>query len=246
MALPLALLRRCGKTVLLNMGLAGLGRDGVPKRALIEKRPWLVASLVAGVSYWLAAKGQVPGLWLIIWKGAGVALLAAYAWAHHPSRNARLLTLVMALGAMGDMLLELFFTAGAVAFFTGHMAAIALYFGHRRAHPASSQKAAAVTTLIGVPLIGWQLTSAPEVALYALGLAGMAAAAWLSNFPRYRVGIGAMMFVASDLLIFARMGPLAGSALPGLLIWPLYYFGQFLICTGVIATLRKRGEFDAG
>ena len=54
-----------------------------------------------------------------------------------------------------------------------------------------------------------------------------------------------MMFVASDLLIFARMGPLAGSAVPGLLIWPLYYFGQFLICTGVIATLRVRGDFAA-
>ena len=218
----------------------------MPKRALIDKRPWLVASLVAGVSYWLASKGQVPGLWLILWKGAGVALLAAYAWAHHQSRNAHLLALVMALGAMGDMLLEVFFTAGAAAFLLAHLAAIALYLRHRREHPTGSQKAAAVATLIGVPLISWQLTSAADVTLYALSLAGMAAAAWLSSFPRYRVGTGAMMFVASDLLIFARMGPLAASAMPNLLIWPLYYFGQFLICTGVIATLRARGEFRAG
>jgi uncharacterized membrane protein YhhN len=215
----------------------------VPKRALIEKRPWLVASLVAGVSYWLAAKGHVPGLWLIVWKGAGVALLAAYAWAHHPSRNAHLIALVMALGAVGDMLLELVFTAGAVAFCLGHLAAIALYLRHRREHPAGSQKAAAVATLIGVPLISWQLTHAPEVAFYALSLAGMASSAWLSNFPRYRVGLGAMMFVASDLLIFARMGALAGNPVPDLLIWPLYYFGQFLICTGVVVTLRAQGEF---
>ena len=215
----------------------------MPKRALIEKRPWLVASLVAGVSYWLAAKGHVPGLWLIVWKGAGVALLAAYAWLHHPSRNAHLIALVMALGAVGDMLLELYFTAGAAAFFLGHLAAIALYLRHRREHPTASQKAAAVATLIGVPLISWQLTHAPEVAFYALSLAGMAASAWLSNFPRYRVGLGAMMFVASDLQIFARMGPLAGSSVADLLIWPLYYFGQFLICTGVVTTLRARGEF---
>lgn len=215
----------------------------MPKHALIEKRPWLVASLVAGVSYWLAAKGQVPGLWLIVWKGAGVALLAAYGWAHHPSRNAHLIALIMAFGAVGDLLLELVFTAGAVAFFLGHLAAIALYLRHRRERPTASQKAAAVATLIGVPLISWQLTHAPEVAFYALGLAGMAASAWLSSFPRYRVGLGAMMFVASDLLIFARMGPLAGSPVPDLLIWPLYYFGQFLICTGVIVTLRARGEF---
>lgn len=215
----------------------------MPKRALIEKRPWLAASLVAGVSYWLAAKGQVPGLWLMVWKGAGVAFLAAYAWAHHQSRNAHLLALVMALGAVGDMLLEVLFTAGAVSFFLGHLAAIALYLRYRREHLAGSQKAAAVATLVGVPLISWQLTHAPEVAVYAVSLAGMAAVAWSSSFPRYRVGVGAMMFVVSDLLIFARMGPLSGSAVPDLLIWPLYYFGQFLICAGVITTLRARGEF---
>ena len=68
----------------------------------------------------------------------------------------------------------------------------------------------------------------------------MAASAWTSSFPRYRVGLGAVMFVASDLLIFAHMGTLASSPLPGLLIWPLYYFGQFLICVGVIGELRTR------
>jgi uncharacterized membrane protein YhhN len=78
------------------------------------------------------------------------------------------------------------------------------------------------------------------VAGYALGLGAMAAAAWTSSFPRYRVGIGAVLFVASDLLIFARLGPMADSPIPDLLIWPLYYFGQFLICTGVIGELRKR------
>lgn len=215
----------------------------MPKRALIEKRPWLVASLLAGVTYWLAAKGHVPGLWLIFWKGAGVTLLAAYAWAHHPSRNAHLIALVMALGAVGDMVLEVNFTGGAIAFLLGHVAAISLYVKFRRTQSSGSQKVAAVTTLIAVPLISYQLTGRPEVVLYALSLGGMAAAAWLSSFPRYRVGIGAMMFVASDLLIFARMGPLEGNAIPGLLIWPLYYFGQFLICTGVITALRAQGEF---
>ena len=49
-----------------------------------------------------------------------------------------------------------------------------------------------------------------------------------------------VLFVASDLLIFAQMGVLAQSPLPGLLIWPLYYFGQFLICIGVVGELRRR------
>ncbi|MFN3457282.1 MAG: lysoplasmalogenase family protein [Novosphingobium sp.] len=215
------------------------------QRALIEKRPWLVASLVAGTSYWLASKGHVPGLWLILWKGAGVALLAAYAWAHHPSRNAHLLALVMALGAIGDMVLEVNFTGGAAAFFAGHIAAIALYLHHRRANLAGWDKVVAVTAVVGVPALSGALSGSADVAGYALLLGGMATAAFCSDFPRNRVALGAAMFVVSDLLIFARMGPLAQSNFPGLLIWPLYYFGQFLICTGVIATLRSRGEFSS-
>ena len=68
----------------------------------------------------------------------------------------------------------------------------------------------------------------------------MAAAAWSSAFPRYRVGLGAVLFVVSDLLIFARMGPLSASPLPDMLIWPLYYLGQFLICTGAVGYLRGK------
>ena len=56
----------------------------MPKRALMEKRPWLVASLLFGISCWFVEQGVVlskfPGLFEIAWKGAGVALLAAYAW----------------------------------------------------------------------------------------------------------------------------------------------------------------------
>ena len=76
--------------------------------------------------------------------------------------------------------------------------------------------------------------------IYGLALGGMAASAWASSFPRYRVGTGAALFVASDLLLFAAMGPLAQSDIPRLLVWPLYYLGQFLICVGVLRTLRKR------
>jgi hypothetical protein len=48
--------------------------------------------------------------------------------------------------------------------------------------------------------------------------------------------------VASDLLIFARMGPLAGSMVPRLLVMPLYYVGQLLICTGVVRTAAQSGK----
>ncbi|MBN8502183.1 MAG: lysoplasmalogenase, partial [Sphingomonadales bacterium] len=126
----------------------------------------------------------------------------------------------------------------------GHLIAVHLYWRHRRDRLTGSQRVAALAMLILVPLISFFLpadrAAAPGIAFYALGLAAMAASAWTSTFPRYRVGIGAVMFVLSDLLIFSRMGPLAQSPLPDLLIWPLYYFGQFLICTGVVGELSRR------
>ncbi len=221
----------------------------MPKRALAEQRPWLLASLVAGISFWLVKDGALGGLYKMAWKGAGVGFLALYALVRHPGRDARQIALVMALGALGDVLIEWRLEAGALAFLVGHLVAIHLYLRHRRAYLPASQKAAALAMLVLIPLVSFLLpadrSAAPGVALYALALAGMTAAAWTSSFPRYRVGVGAVLFAVSDLLIFARLGPLAGSALPGLLIWPLYYFGQVLICTGVIGTLRsaKTGGF---
>ena len=56
----------------------------MPKRALIERRPWLVASLVSGISYFFVKDGALAGLFKVAWKGAGVALLAVYALIRAP------------------------------------------------------------------------------------------------------------------------------------------------------------------
>lgn len=220
----------------------------MPKRALIEKRPWLLASLIAGISFYFVQSGDVPGLYLMAWKGAGVALLSVYALTRHKGADSRQIAAVMAFGAVGDVLIELDLIWGAIAFLIGHLIAIQLYWQHRRARLSVSQKLTALTMLVLIPVIAFSLPSdrsaAPGIALYSAGLAAMAAAAWASSFSRYRVGIGAMMFAVSDLLIFTRLGPLEKSALPGLLIWPLYYFGQFLICTGVVGELNRRFNPD--
>ena len=216
----------------------------MPKRALSGRRPWLLASLVAGISFYFVKDSALGGLFLMAWKGAGVASLAIYALIRAPSVDGRLLAAIMAFGAAGDMAIEISLAAGAGCFFIGHMIAIALYARHRRDIVTPSQKSTAIALLLGTPLIAFLMptdrSAAPSMALYALALGGMAAAAWSSAFPRYRVGLGAVLFVASDLLIFARMGPLGASPLPGFLIWPLYYLGQFLICTGVVSALRRK------
>ena len=84
--------------------------------------------------------------------------------------------------------------------------------------------------------------AAPGIALYATGLAAMAAMAWLSDFPRSLVSFGALLFAVSDLLIFARLGPLAGSIVPDLLVWPLYFGGQAMIAWGVARSLATNAR----
>ena len=71
----------------------------------------------------------------------------------------------------------------------------------------------------------------------------MAACALISRFPVALTGLGALMFVLSDLFIFARAGPLAQAAWIGLAIWTLYYVGQLMICLGVVRTLERDRRF---
>lgn len=220
----------------------------MPHRALIEQRPWLLASLVAGIGYYFIAQTALPDLYEWAIKGAGTAFLAVYALGGHPGRDARQIAMVMAFGALGDVLIELDLVWGALAFLVGHLIAIHLYLRRHRAVLSRSQKLAGWAFFVLIPLIAFLLpadrSAAPGVALYAAALGAMTAAAWSSTFSRYRVGIGAVLFAISDLLIFARMGSLSASPLPGLLIWPLYYFGQFLICIGVVGELRSRAALS--
>ena len=221
----------------------------MPKRALIEQRPWLLASMAAAIGFFLLAESAIGGLWLIALKGAAVGMLAVYAGLRQGSGDARLLMLVMALAAIGDMAMELDQRAGGLAFFFSHVGAMALYLRHRRADMTPSQRLFAAALLLLTPVISWLLVAgmegAMQVAIYALALGGMAGLAWTSSFPRYRVGIGAVLFVISDLLIFARLGAKLPENVSSWLIWPTYYAGQFLIATGVIQTLRHelREEF---
>lgn len=216
----------------------------MPKRALAERRPWWLVSLFFGLGFIAVNGSAMPGLYQIAWKGAAVGLLAVYAALRHGSRDAKFLAVILALGAIGDMAIEIDRNAGAAAFLIGHLVAIWLYAQHRRPEITPSQKALGLALALVVPVIAWLLpedrTMAPGVAVYAAALGAMAGMAWTSNFPRYRVGTGALLFVASDLLLLARLGPLAGNEVAHWLIWPTYYFGQFLICVGVLGSLRER------
>lgn len=200
----------------------------------------LAFALVTGLGYLFVL--DLEGDWLLLlWKGLPVWLLSVYAALNAQSRDGWLLALVMALGSLGDVLIESDLIRGALAFAAGHLVAIYLYAQHRREELSSSQKAFGFVLVPLTPLIAWLLTHDAGVAFYSLILGGMAAMAWTSAFPRYRVGLGAVLFVASDLLIFANMGPLAGQAWVSPAIWLLYFVGQAMIAMGVVGALAARG-----
>src|SRR3546814_15120557 len=85
-------------------------------------RGLLWAALVAGASYCLAAWFGWSGPGVIAWKGAGVALLAAWAVSAARDLDGWLIAVVLPLGAAGDVLLEAAgMIAGAAAFRAGHL-----------------------------------------------------------------------------------------------------------------------------
>ena len=211
----------------------------MPKRALIEHRPWLLASLIAGIAYYFLWNNPIGEVWLILLKGAGVGFLAVYALRRTSGINGAILTLVLALSSAADMALEIEFMVGGVLFFASHLVAIALYVRNVRPQPSRSQIACAIALMVGTPVVSYLLSELLEIALYSCALGAMAGAAWLSRFPRYRVGLGAVLFIISDWLIFSRMGAFRLAPLPEILIWPTYYTAQVMIATGVVQTLRR-------
>ena len=214
------------------------------RRALTQKRPYLVLSVVAALAYHYLQITELPEAFLWPIKGSACAFLGIYAWLRHGSSDARLLAGAMAVAALADMAIEFDLAVGAGIFLLFHILAIRLFTRHNRGAMSGRDNMVLLALLIVPPFAGYWLPDDQLwswlAAAYGAFLGVMAASAWASTFPRLRVAAGAILFVISDLLIFSRLGPLEGSLIPEYLVWPTYYLGQFLIAIGVITTLRKR------
>lgn len=215
------------------------------------RAPWLWwAALAIGTAYMLPVMMDVRGPTIILWKGAGVGLLALWAAVNGRDRMGQMAALMLGFGALGDVLLEtsgLIF--GAFAFLFGHVIAIGLYNQNPRPALTTSQRwLSAVVAPLSLAICWALLSGVAESStaqfagalFYTLVVSVMAAMAWVSSFPRYRVGLGAMLFLISDLLIFARIGGAVPADIARMLIWPLYFGGQALIAWGVVTTLAAR------
>jgi hypothetical protein len=208
------------------------------RRALIEHRPRLLAGVIAALAFYFLWNNPIGGLWLIAIKGAAVGSLAIYTWRWSVGVDGTILTVALALSAAADMAIELWFEVGGAIFALAHVVAVGLYWKNRREMRSASQNLLGAALLIATPVISYLLSDNFLVGIYGLILGAMAASAWTSRFPRYRVGLGAVLFVMSDWLIFSRMGAFDLGVLPDVLVWPLYFAAQLMIATGIVQTLR--------
>lgn len=215
-----------------------------------DRARWLwLAALVGGVSFFVAVFQRLDGPAIWAWKTSGVALLAAWAAANARNRDGWMIAAALGFGALGDWMLDAIgLMQGAAAFAIGHAIAITLYLGNRRAAMTGSQKLLVFCVVPLALVAAWGLTrhGAPDQMGAAIGytaiVALMAATAWASRFPRYRTGLGAMIFLASDLFIFAGEGGSLSKNVTMWLVWPLYFAGQALIAWGVVSTLSKEAN----
>jgi uncharacterized membrane protein YhhN len=202
--------------------------------------PLFAAALIAGISYcangWLGLHGTPA----VVWKGAGVALLAFWARSKATNSEGRTIGAVLALGALGDVLLELQgMAAGGIAFLAGHFLASYLYLRNARV-PAANWIAPPVAA--ATALLAWWIfkgnTQVGLLAFYVFGLSLMTASAMLSRLGTL-VALGALLFFVSDWLIFLGEGRLIAPQISHFLVWPTYFAGQALIAWGAVHALAQ-------
>ena len=213
----------------------------MPRRALIEKRPYLLASIAAAVAFFFLRETSFPGLYLIVLRAGAMALLAIYAFQRHDGQDAKLIGGSMAAAAASTIALNFVPIMANLLDFASIALALGVFLkAENRPHdPSRNQRIMALVLFLGTPAMAWILSGGAVPIFYGLLPGAMAAGAWISRFARHHVGTGAVMIVLSELLIVTpQVDPTLGW-ISYMIEWPLYYFGQFLICTGVIQTLNK-------
>jgi len=202
--------------------------------------PLFAAALIAGASYFAHDWIGVQGIVATVWKGAGVGLLALWARSTAVNADGRMIGAVLALGALGDVLLDVQgMAAGAIAFLAGHFLASYLYLRNRRVAAANW---IAPPVAMAVALLAWWVFKGEAqvglLAFYVFGLSLMTASAMISRLGTL-VAAGALLFFVSDWLIFLREGRMIAPEIGELLVWPTYFAGQALIAWGAVHAFRQ-------
>jgi len=205
----------------------------------------LGGAVLLGVAFWIGWCWRAGGgVAKVIVKTGSTALLAAFAYF---AGGPWLLVAALVLSSAGDAFLALdgerWLKPGMAAFFLGHVAYIVLFWGLSvTGGNWLVPVAQTVLALAGVTYARWLSPSLGEMRVpvfaYTGIILGMGVLA-LRLDPQYLlVTLGAMMFVASDMILalqlFTRPAGEAPKLVPSLLVWGLYFFGQAFIAWGVV------------
>lgn len=203
-------------------------------------RIFLASSATLGFLYGFGFLPTETTALAMLSKGSCVGLLTLYA----ALNRQLLLAVALGFGTLGDVFLagqfEAAFMFGLSAFLIGHLAYIRLIWPTRirwGALPDIRRSAIGLTVGLGI-LQGWYLRPYIDglilpVILYTAVLVAMTALAIGSRYPLRLVGLGAMLFFLSDLVLgFSLFSP--DLVVPRWLNWFLYYPGQLLLAIGLV------------
>ncbi|MGC5380284.1 lysoplasmalogenase [Micromonospora sp. DT68] len=212
-----------------------------------RSRTLLVVFLVVTAAN-LLANATDNGVAELLTKPLLMPLLAAYLWrasAERGVRPDRLVLATLACSTAGDVALlgdgTGWFIAGMVFFLAAHVCYLVAFTRHGAAAPLRRPPLVAVPlgyAVLTVVALAWMwagLTDAGlavPVAGYAFALAAMAATAVTQG---WRVGLGAALFLGSDLLIATGVAGVAQPPGAPVLVMATYAAGQALIVIGLVA-----------
>ncbi len=204
----------------------------------------LFVAIAIGVSHTATWSSELNEPLRLIWRFASVGCLALYAGLNARNTDGWLLTAVMLISACSDILLVVVGRDfGAMCFIIADFIAIALYCRNFRPKLSAGSFIGAGLFVAAISAFSFILptdrTEALTIAIFVVPLATMTALTFLTRFSPLFVGLGAVLILISDLLIFGRMGPING--LIGLTeaIWLCYFVGEALVVIGVTRGLMK-------
>lgn len=206
---------------------------------------FIVAAIVA-MSHLANEWVDLAQPWGLVWKAAGIVLLAVYAL----SMRAWIAGLGLLFCAAGDVLLEIYFQAGMAAFAVGHLFYIFAFLEWGRIMGPNKRDfpMAVIVALISLGLMAWFYPGMGDLLipalLYQVIITVMVATAFTVKAPML-ARLGAVMFMISDTLI--ALGLFTDLKAPPGSVWITYAGAQIMIAWGMsrIAPFRDRARREA-
>tara|TARA_R110001606_G_scaffold313588_1_gene460216 strand:- start:50 stop:697 length:648 start_codon:yes stop_codon:yes gene_type:complete len=204
-------------------------------------------ALALGALYGAGFCYREKGVAGLVVKTTSTALLALWAYL---AGGPLLLVAALGLSSLGDLFLalkgEAWLKPGMAAFFLAHVAYVALFWSLGAEERTLLVLAAQIVlVLAGAAFIRWLVPWLGEmrnpVIIYAGVILMMGAAALNLQPALWPVTLGALMFIASDVILslqlFTKPADAPAGMLSSLAVWFLYFGGQVLIAWGLLAVL---------